>query len=106
MFKPGDKKPANSGRKPGVVNKRAQQLTELAELHNADPFMFLVNVMKGNESEFIDKRGDVPNIKFETRMEAAKELMPYLHGKRKQVDSEGNDTNDLIADLINAINDK
>lgn len=41
------------------------------------------------------------------RMDAAKELMPYLYGKRKPVDSDGNDNDgDPITRLANALRNK
>lgn len=97
-----------NGRPKGSMNKRTQQLFELAQEHDADPFMFLVNVMKGNKKEFPEvfedpesgeERISYPNLDFETRMEAAKELMPYLYGKRRPVDKDGDDSDPLSAIL-------
>jgi hypothetical protein len=123
-FKPGDPRPENAGRKKGTPNKRTQQLHEIAKDLDADPFMFLVHVLKGDakslgiadqnlvEEMDYDEQGNeiplptpqfTPVIKFETRMEAAKELMPYLYGKRKPVDSNGDDSNDIFSALLNAV---
>jgi hypothetical protein len=105
-----------NGRPKGTPNKRTQQLAELAKAHDADPALFLIHVMKGNakafeqeedeyddEGELIGTKMAAPSIKFETRMEAAKELMPYLYGKRKPIDSEGNDSSTVLEDILSAI---
>lgn len=99
-FKEGDPKPENSGRVKGTPNKRSQ-LVELAHEHDADPFMFLIHVMKGDGEQFLDKWKEPMEFKFETRMDAAKELMPYLYGKRRPVDSNGDDTTDIFTMLLN-----
>lgn len=39
----------------------------------------------------------------EERDAAAKELMPYIHGKRKPVDSQGDDSTDLFSVLLDAV---
>lgn len=39
----------------------------------------------------------------DVRLDAAKELMPYLYGKRKPIDSDGNDGNSILEDILDAI---
>lgn len=106
------------GRQKGTPNKRTQDLLDLAEEMEADPFLFLCKVMKGDLRDFgyafpedeihnpeeeaelhpedkgrnlsFDKTVGVmlPKhmIPLEMRIDAAKELMPYLHAKRKSVE--------------------
>lgn len=83
------------GRVAGTPNKRTQELAELAKDVGADPFMFLVHVMNGNAealgypanfSRDEDTDRLVPTISFQLRFEAAVQLMPYLHAKRKAVE--------------------
>lgn len=107
-FEKGDPRPEGSGRKKGTPNKRTQELIELAEQCDADPFMFLIHVMKGDakalgigsnsDVEYDDDGNEklIPKIDFETRMEAAKELMPYLYAKRKSVELKMDDVTRTI----------
>lgn len=113
-FKPGDPKPKNAGRKPGTPNKKSLQLEERAAELGVDPFLFLAHFMMGDtkslgEEPFVDdETGEetYPKIPLEDRREAAKELMPYLYGKRKPVDKDGDDSSDLIEGLISALANK
>lgn len=100
------------GRQKGTPNKKSAELLELAEEMGADPFDFLCKIMKGDLRDFgyvypddeiynpeddpdgsnlfLDKKvmAFLPRhmIPLELRTEAAKELMPYLHAKRKSVE--------------------
>lgn len=125
------------GRVAGTPNKRTQELIELAKQLNADPFTFLVKVMKGDRRELgyedavkaMRRQYELKRREFEERMEyegrkeyppypgfiepseeeaqslnllpidlrkeAATDLMPFLHAKRKSIEikednSEGN----------------
>jgi hypothetical protein len=107
-----------AGRPKGIIDKRNLRVLDLVNEYDADPALFLVHVMKGNADALATKRkfeeddttepdkdGMVkikPIIKFEDRAQAAKELLPYLYGKRKPIDSDGNDATDLFALLLNA----
>lgn len=108
------------GRPKGIIDKRNLRIHDLVGEYDADPALFLVHVMKGDAGKLAlkrifeagrdtlkpDKDGMVtiePIIKFEDRIQAAKELMPYLYGKRKPIDSDGNDKSDIISDIIEAI---
>ncbi len=45
-------------------------------------------------------------LSIDERKDAAKDLMPYLYGKRKQIDSNGDDQSDPLSDLADAIRNR
>jgi hypothetical protein len=99
-FEPGKSK--TGGRAKGVTNKKNQAIQELAQELNCNPAKILMLIAMGdNESLSTDEE-----IDLNKRKEAAKELMPYLYGKRKPVDSDGNDSTDIFSDILASINDR
>jgi hypothetical protein len=101
-FEPGTPKPEASGRKPGTPNKRNQEIYELAEELKCNPAKILMLIALGDNATLNTDEA----IDLDKRMAAAKELMPYLYGKRKPIDSDGNDQGDPFNDLLAAINAK
>jgi hypothetical protein len=101
-FQPGDQKPEKSGMKKGQLTKKNQEIQELAQELGCNPAKVLMLIMLGDkESLGIDEM-----IDLDRKMTAAKELMPYLYGKRKPIDSDGDDKGDPITELINAFRNK
>jgi hypothetical protein len=95
-------KTPGSGRKAGTPNKSTVALIEKCEELKVDPFEFLCLVMKGDwkalgmSEKVIPAKYDgetmveaekriTPEIKFEDRLFAAKEVASYLYPKRKAV---------------------
>ena len=98
-FEPGNKKPANSGMKKGQFLKKNQEIQDMAAELGCNPAKILMLIAMGDA--FSLNRTEV--IDLDKRKEAAKELMPYLYGKRKPIDSEGNDKTDIISEILEAI---
>jgi hypothetical protein len=88
------------GRAAGTINKKNQEIQDLAKELGCNPAKILMLIAMGKTEEldctesFID---------LDKRKEAAKELMPYLYGKRKPVDSNGDDKSDVLTDILSAI---
>lgn len=89
-----------NGRPVGKPNKRNQEIKEYADSQGVNPAFILVDILSGRTTEL----GNEPLEKFDYRW-AIDTLMPYMYGKRKPVDSDGNDSN-AIDDFLNALNDK
>lgn len=92
-FEAGQPRPSKAGRKQGSLNKRSLEAIAIAEEYDTNPIRFLFEVLTGANKD----------ASFDHQMSAAKELMPYLYGKRKPIDSEGNDSADPISELIDAL---
>lgn len=101
-FEAGQPRPENAGRKKGSLNKKNQEIVELAEELNCSPAKILMLIAIGDQDSL---KSDKP-IDLYTRMNAADKLMPYLYGKRKPIDSDGNDDNNPLMDLLTSLNDK
>lgn len=101
-FEPGQPRPENAGRKPGSINKKNQEIQDLAKELNCNPAKILMLIALGD----FEKLGSEERIDLDKRMGAAKELMPYLYGKRKPIDSDGDDKSNILTELLEAINDK
>lgn len=84
-----------SGRKPGTLNKDKLALIEQAAQLGVDPFEFLCLVVKGDWKALGLKEIETnmgshtvwlpPEVDFDKRFQAAKELCNYLHPKRQSV---------------------
>jgi hypothetical protein len=98
-FEPGMAKPEKSGRKPGTINKKNQEIQDLAEELGCNPAKILMLIALGDSESL----GSIETIDLDRRKDAAKELMPYLYGKRKPVDSKGDDSSDPFAVFIEAM---
>src|SRR5688500_11778776 len=96
-FSPGDAKPDGSGRKKGQPNKRNQEIKEYAEKRGVSPAFWCIDVLAG-DGEAVGKEA----ISFQDKQWPVETLMPYLYGKRKPIDSEGNDDGDALLDLLGA----
>lgn len=75
QFQRGQPRPHGAGRKPGVPNKRTQDLIEKVEASGLNPFDVLIELLTASD----------PQMKFA----AAKELCQYLYPKRKAVEYSG-----------------
>lgn len=93
-FKEGDPKPEGSGRQKGTPNKRTFNAQKMAEELDMDPLEFWICVLKNDwkalgfkSSHKTIKSGKkvikTPNITFDDRKEAARELLPYMYAKLK-----------------------
>ncbi len=97
-FEIGKPRPENSGRKPGSLNKKNQEIADYANEKGVSPAHFLINVIaKDNESI------DWDSISKEDQQWAIELLMPYMYGKRKPVDTNGDDSNDVLSVIMGAI---
>ena len=111
MDKEGNK---TGGRSKGTPNKRNQEIYELAEDLGCNPVKILMlfalrDYDQLGLSEFTEtttKSGDKikePTISPELQKSAASDLMPYMYGKRKPIDSNGDDSNDPVTAFIEAL---
>lgn len=111
-FKEGDPKPEGSGRQKGTPNKRTFSAQKVAQELDVDPLEFLIYVLKndwkalGFKSAYkTSKNGKkvtkTPHITFNMRMEAAKELLPYLYAKFKplELNSDGGEAEAKVVTL-------
>lgn len=100
-----------NGRPKGSLNKKNQEIQDLAKELGCNPVKILMHIAMGDSkalaTKYTDEDGDEHEIKplidLEDRMDAAKDLMPYLYGKRKPIDSNGDDSTDILSDILNAI---
>lgn len=76
MFKKGDPKPANSGRKKGTPNKRTFDAVAVAEEMGVDPLKVLLSLCTHRD----------PAI----QLGAAKEAAKYLYTQKRAVEVSGN----------------
>jgi hypothetical protein len=114
MDKEGNK---TGGRQRGTPNKKNQELLELAKELDCNPAKILMHFAM-NDTEALglpelitktNKSGDTweePTISPELQKAAASDLMPYMYGKRKPVDSDGNDKGDPLSELADAIRNR
>lgn len=104
------------GRQKGTTNKRNQEIYDLAEELGCSPakilMLFASNDFKSlgypEYEEKLTKDGTVyvRTISPELRKAAASDLMPYLYGKRKPIDSNGEDSSDPLSDLVDALRER
>lgn len=91
------------GKKKGSLNKKNQEIVDLASELGCNPAKILMLIAIG---DFESLKCSEMEMDIDRRKEAAKELMPYLYGKRKPVDSNGDDSHDPITELVNAFRNK
>lgn len=99
------------GRVKGTPNKKNQEIQELARELGCNPAKILMHIAMGDSRSLATKYEDLdgneqesrPSIDLDQRKDAAKDLMPYLYGKRKPVDSNGDDASDLLSEIFGAI---
>lgn len=87
-----------NGRPVGKPNKRNQEINAYAESQGVSPANILIDILSGKKIEL----GKAPLDKDDYKW-AIDTLMPYMYGKRKPVDSDGNDANDPISTFIEAL---
>jgi hypothetical protein len=92
-----------AGREKGTPNKRNQEIADLAKELGCNPAKILMLIAVG-DSEALSV--SPLELDLDRRASAAKELMPYLYGKRKPIDSNGNDSIDPLTEIVNALRDK
>lgn len=97
-FEKGDPKPENAGRKAGTPNKRTLEIKEYADSLGVSPANYLIDILAGKRDEIAGSEIDKNDVKW-----AVDTLMPYLYGKRKPVDSNGDDANDPVTAFIEAL---
>jgi hypothetical protein len=88
------------GRPKGSLNKRNIEIFELAQELDCNPAKILMLIALGKSKE-LEHEG---MIDLDQRKDAAKDLMPYLYGKRKPVDSNGDDSDNLLALFLGSMN--
>lgn len=96
-FEPGHQK--FGGRTKDSLNKKNQEIHDLAKELNCNPAKILMLIAMGDGHAL----GLHEHIDLDQRKDAAKDLMPYLYGKRKPIDSEGNDSSTALEDILSAI---
>lgn len=89
------------GRKPGTPNKRNQEINDYAKEKGVSPAFMLIDILSGEKDEICKEPLDKDDYKW-----AIDTLMPYMYGKRKPVDTDGNDSIDPITELVNALRNK
>jgi hypothetical protein len=110
-FKKGDKKLSNSGRRPGVINKRTWDARQLVENLGFDPLEFLVRTAMedwkalGYDKSFVTKVNmgieyEEPVIGFDERLDAAKTIAKYIYPQLKSIEHTGKDGTDLFAQRL------
>lgn len=85
MFKPGDPRPVNGGRRPGSPNKKTLALLDLWDIRGFCPAEKLL--------ELFDQ------MDFETKVDVCVKLMDYKFPKRKAVEITGADGAELKLSL-------
>lgn len=95
-FEKGKEK--TGGREKNVPNKRTLEIKEYADSLGVSPANYLIDILAGKRNEIAGSEIDKNDIKW-----AVDTLMPYLYGKRKPVDSSGDDANDPITAFIEAL---
>lgn len=104
------KEPENNtkiGRPLGSANKRNQEVYYLAEKHgvNIVEIKILLTGLKLKELGYTDDQIKQLSIQelVDIQSRNASDLLPYFMGKRKPVDSNGDDANDPITAFIEAL---
>lgn len=91
------------GRPKGSLNKRNLEIFELAQELKCNPAKILMLIALGDAEAL---RCAPEEMDVDRRMAAADKLMPYLYGKRKPIDAEGDDSSSMIVDLLMALHDR
>lgn len=87
-----------NGRPVGKPNKRSRQIAEEAEEQNASPPSLLIQIIAGNKTDICGEPVTKDDWKW-----AVSELLPYVAGKRKPVDSTGDDSSSIVSELMDFI---
>ena len=97
MSTPGSTNNPN-GRPVGKGNIRSRQIAEEAEQEKASPPSLLIDIISGKKTEICGEPVTKDDWKW-----AVSELLPYVAGKRKPIDSNGDDKTDLISSILEAL---
>lgn len=87
-----------NGRPKGEANKRSRVLADEAQEAGADPAKILIDIISGAKQDLAGEPIEKNDLKW-----AVEQLLPYIHGKRKPVDSGGSDSVDPISEIVNAL---
>lgn len=79
-----------NGRPAGTLNKRSLAALQIAEENKVCPVTFLCDIINNK----------FPEASFDHKLTAAKELMPYLFPKLKQMELTTEGGSDLFAKLV------
>lgn len=97
-FKPGDKKPINSGRKKGKLNAKTEHFFEICEKMNHDPVTFNVMLAQNDWQSLgypnrtftsFTKSGETfetDYISVNDRVSANNKLLEFMYPKRKAIE--------------------
>jgi hypothetical protein len=96
VFQEGHEK--KGGRQAGTPNKRTSAIREYCEKRGVNPAYFCVDVLAG-DTEAVGK----DSISFEDKQWAVETLLPYVEGKRKPVDADGDDKGITLQDLADVL---
>lgn len=96
------------GRPVGSINKRNLEIFELAQKHGFNPLevkMYLA-MLKLKELGFSEK--EIQELTTKDKIELidrnTNDLLPFFYGKRKPVDSNGDDSDNLLALFLGSMN--
>lgn len=91
------------GRGKNVPNKRTTEMREYSIEKKASPAHYLIDkfaaVISGEDVEIAGEPVTKDDVKWIIEM-----LMPYLEGKRKPVDSKGDDSDSLLSLFLGTMN--
>lgn len=93
--------PRYGGMQKGQSTKRNQEIADYASAKNVSPANALVDILSGEKTDIAGEPITKDDYKW-----ALEVLMPYMFGKRKPVDSDGNDATDPLISFFMSLNDK
>jgi hypothetical protein len=106
-FEAGQPRPEKAGRKPGSLNKTNQEVHELAEEFGITPMRVKYLLMLKKFKELGYKETEIEQLSIQEVIDIqsknAADVAPYMYGKRKLIDSDGNDSRDPLVDLLEII---
>lgn len=98
------------GRVAGTPNKKNQEVYELASEFGITPMRVKYLLMCLELKELGYDEEDIKSLSIKEKIDIqdrnATDIATYMYGKRKPVDSEGNDKGDPLSDLIDALRPK
>lgn len=98
------------GRPPGSPNKRNLEVFELAQELGITPMRVKFLLMCQEFEALGYTKDEIKELSVRDRIEIqdrnAADIAPYMYGKRKPVDSDGNDKGDPLAELADAIRNR
>jgi hypothetical protein len=107
-FEPGH--PRYGGMKEGQRTKRNQEVNDLADEFGITALRVKYMLMLGKFKELGYSEEQIaqltPQEIIDIQSKNAADVLPYAYGKRKPIDSEGNDGLDPITELVSAFRNK